>query len=229
MNKKKFNKLINKKIKIDNNFGEINKKIDYSQYKEIKETSNKFIKLFLNKRVMAITCSVILLGIALPLLNPFKTTSTQNSSLKNNETTNIVSSNVNSNSVVNSQEQSFSSMVNSEPNTSSNSEIEQPYVVIEPVYGIIKNDDNEVKKFYTSAEYNLEISDFKYTGYYNLGNVIAKNYKLEEGIISYEEGSEILGIDLPLGTKCYCGIVVEVKGTSQYQVGNVYDIRKIIL
>jgi len=233
MNKRKLKKIIDKNMNIENNFGEINKRIDYTQYQNKTKKENKLISILLNKKFMAITCSILLLGICIPLLdlfgNPINSPNNQQIIEVSNSSNNSYNSFSNSLNSDYFESQIQSSMVTSGPDLPSSSEIsnDNNYIVTENVYGIIKNDEENNKKFYTDSSYN-SINNFKYTGYYNLDKSKLINYKLDNNQLIYEENSFVLGSDLPLDTKCYCKIVIEASNNSYYQVKDVYEIMRIL-
>lgn len=223
MNKKKVEKLLNDNLKIENNFENINKNIDYSKYeKKFQKKSNIFYNFFLNKKVMAIATSLVIFIIAIPLLiEGISITKLNSSSMENNKISSIQNNNTvpqNSESsepqnseIVNTHSSVENSMIVSSEVTISSATSSFEYI---DVYGIIKNDDNNLICFYTDETFgyvddNYKSQEFNQTGYYDLGDLYILGYIMNEGILeeSDDKNAKIYCQDLPIGTSCIGSIV----------------------
>lgn len=229
MNKRKIEKLLKDNMNISNNFDEINSQIDYSQYSPKNKKTNKFIKLLTNKKALAIVSSVIVLAIVIPLLNPFNSPNSSvskeeqmSNSHQNNYSGIVMSSNL---SMVESST-NVSSLVGAVSSPNSGGTIYNLIVI--SVDGVVKNDENNNKKFYTDSYYENSIS-IENAGYYELKNTTIKNFKLVDNELMYSSGNEMLGIDLPINTRCHCKVIIDIIGnTDEYEVRDVYSIEYLI-
>jgi len=217
MNRRKLQKLIDKNSNINNNFNEINKRIDYSKY-DSTPRSSKLVNLFTNRKFLISFSSILILAIALPLLNNFKIPSSLigSSSVENNASIpNINSSMTNVSSQVTSyitipcdSSSNIENVISSEQNApsasessnvtsnevsslSSSSSVSSSLIEVVLVSGEIKLDSKDNKMFYTSNE--------DYKGYYSLEYAVLKDYVYEDNFFYPSKGNEVKGIDLPIG------------------------------
>lgn len=213
MNRRKLQKLIDKNSNINNNFNEINKRIDYSKY-DSTPRSSKLVTLFTNRKFLISFSSILILAIALPLLNNFNIPNSLigSSSVENNASIpNVNSSITNVNSYITitcgassiienvtssehyapSASESSNVTSNVVSSSSSSSSVFSSLIEVVLVSGEIKLDSKDNKMFYTSN------NDYK--GYYSLEYAVLKDYVYEDNFFYPSEGNEVKGTDLPIG------------------------------
>lgn len=231
MNKRKFEKLLKNNIESPHKFSDINQQIDYSQYSNKKSHRNIFVSFLLNKKKMAIVCTLLLFIIFIPLVNKFKDNASNiNSNVKSLSSCTLVSQETMLSSLEESSSENLeSSNEVADFESSENQDIRIDNLILIAIDGIIKYDEeNNNKKFYTDKTFDDSLLD-EYIGFYNLNDLIIKNYRIEDDKIMYSFGSEVLGVDLPINTKCHAKIVIGIDGeSSEYNIRDVYSIEHII-